>query len=343
MTEDRTQVIPADSLRTQSGSRRDFLTLMGFTLGAAACSRGPIEHALPFVTAPEDLTPGVPNWYATTCAGCSASCSLLVKSRDGRPIKVEGNPDARLFGGGTCAVGQATVLSLYDGQRLRGPIWQNTPVAWHEIDEAIESRLQAVAAAQGRIVLLSRTINSPSTREIVSRWSSRYSTFRHIVYEPVSYTAIRRAHQACFKRDVTPHYRFDNARLIVGFEADFLGTWLSPVEFTSQYARRRQPGPAMARHVQFESGLSLTGANADRRYAVAPSEIGVVALALLERVEGTPSKAVDDAQLPLDAAELDALADQLRQHHGDSLIVCGVQDVAVQTVVARLNHVLGNV
>src|SRR5215510_8468442 len=103
-------------------SRRDFLALMGFTLGATACSRRATQYAMPFVTAPEDLTPGVPNWYATTCGGCSASCSVLVKVRDGRPIKIEGNAQAPLFGGGTCAAGQATVLSLYDGARLRGPL-----------------------------------------------------------------------------------------------------------------------------------------------------------------------------------------------------------------------------
>jgi molybdopterin-containing oxidoreductase family iron-sulfur binding subunit len=141
-----------------------------------------------------------------------------------------------------------------------------------------------------------------------------------------------------------PHYRFDEASLIVGLEADFLGAWLSPVEFTAQYARRRPPTPAMARHVQFESGLSLTGANADRRYGVRPSEIGVVALALLDRVEARDrSRSGDDGVLPVAAATLDDLADQLRAHRGQSLVVCGVDDLAVQVVVARLNHVLGNV
>src|SRR5215470_11842431 len=115
---------------TGGATRRDFLALMGFTLGAAACSRGATQHALPFAIAPEDLTPGVPNFYASTCGGCSASCSLIVKTRDGRPIKIEGNPEAPLFGGGTCAVGQATVLSLYDGARLRKPLWQRTPAEW---------------------------------------------------------------------------------------------------------------------------------------------------------------------------------------------------------------------
>ena len=322
-------------------TRRDFLSLMGFTLGAAACSRGPTEHAVPFVNAPEELTPGVANWYATTCGGCSSACGLLVKTRDGRPIKIEGNPDASLFGGGTCAVGQATVLSLYDGERLRQPIWQRQPVSWAHIDERIGQRLAAGMAGGRRVVLLSGAISGPATRELIRRWSSRYPAFQHVVYEPVSCTAIRRAHQACFGQAVVPHYRFDQAALIVGLEADFLGTWLSPVEFTSQYARRRQPGPAMLRHVQFESGMSLTGANADTRYALAPSEVGRVALALLDRIRGE-SPVIDDATLPVDASVIDSLADELRRRPGESLIVCGIQDVAVQTVVAGLNDLLGN-
>jgi MoCo/4Fe-4S cofactor protein with predicted Tat translocation signal len=325
-------------------SRRDFLALMGFTLGAAACSRGATQEAIPFVTAPEDLTPGVPSYYATTCGGCPASCSVLVKTRDGRPIKVEGNPEAPLFGGGTCAVGQATVLSLYDGQRLRQPLWRGVPVSWEEVDDHVASHLRTTLSARGRVALLSGTITGPSTRDIVARWSKRFPGFRHVVYEPVSCAAIRRAHQLCFNRAVVPHYRFDEAELIVGFEADFLGTWLSPVEFTAQYARRRRPGRSMASHVQFESTLSLTGANADVRHAVAPPAIGPVALALLDRMQpGNRDRPVEDPRLPVSGPELDTLAARLRQHRGTSLIVCGVQDVAVQTIVARLNDVLGNI
>src|SRR5262245_26891504 len=229
-----------DELRT-GASRRDFLTLMGFSLGAAACSRAAPQHALPFVTAPENVTPGVPAWYATTCGGCSASCSVLVKTRDGRPIKIEGNPEAPLFGGGTCAVGQATVLSLYDGQRLRQPLWHGAPASWQEIDERIESELRTTMTGKRRLVLLSGPVIGPATRSIIARWSVRPAGSRHVVYDPVSCSAIRAAHQRCFKQPVVPPYRFDEASLIVGLEADFLGTWLSPVEFTAQYARRRPP------------------------------------------------------------------------------------------------------
>src|SRR5262249_2621540 len=158
----------------------------------------------------------------------------------------EGNPEAPLFGGGTCAAGQATVLSLYDGQRLRQPHWHGTPVSWQEIDETIESQLRTAMASRGRVVLLSRTVNGPATRSIVAGWSAGCAGFRHIMRESASCSAIRHAHETCFKQAVVPHYRFDEASLIVGLEADFLGTWLSPVEFTAQYVRRRQPMRTMA-------------------------------------------------------------------------------------------------
>ena len=118
-------------------TRRDFLAAMGFTLAAAGLAgcRAPVQNAIPLLVGSDDIIPGVANWYATTCGGCASSCSLLVKQRDGRPIKIEGNAESTVFGGGTCATGQATVLSLYDDERLRGPLWHAQPANWAEIDQ----------------------------------------------------------------------------------------------------------------------------------------------------------------------------------------------------------------
>src|SRR3954470_2841583 len=124
-------------------TRRDFLTLMGFGVTAAslAACRAPEQKAIPMAVATDEMVPGVANYYATTCGGCASSCSLVVKQRDGRPIKIEGNDVSELFGGATCATGQATVLSLYDNERLRGPLWQGKPAAWAEIDEHVKGQL----------------------------------------------------------------------------------------------------------------------------------------------------------------------------------------------------------
>src|SRR5215471_18377762 len=219
-------------------TRRDFLTLMGFSLAVAGLSgcRAPVQNAIPLLVGSDQIVPGVSNWYATTCRGCASSCSLLVKQRDGRPIKIEGNAQSKLFGGGTCATGQATVLSLYDDARLRGPLWHNQPATWEEIDRYITASLNTARQEKRRVVLLSPTITSPSTLAIIQEWGAGDQNFRHVVYEPISFTALRAAHERFFGRAALPHYRFDRARVIVGIEADFLGTWLSPVEFARQYA-----------------------------------------------------------------------------------------------------------
>ena len=200
-------------------SRRDFLTRMGFVLAASAvagCSRGAVQQAIPFLIKPEETMPGVATWYASTCAGCLAGCGLLVKTRDGRPIKIEGNPDSPRSGGGTCAAGQATVLSLYDAERLNGPTWLGVPVTWPEVDARIAERLRAVRAGGHPIVLLSSTIVSPSTRALIAEWTAQVPGFRHVVYDAVSCSALRRATRACFAIDGVPHYRFDRATTIVG-------------------------------------------------------------------------------------------------------------------------------
>jgi molybdopterin-containing oxidoreductase family iron-sulfur binding subunit len=333
---------------SETGTRRDFLAAFGAGVtgsALAACSRAPVQKAIPFLVQPEEVTPGVATWYATTCGGCSAACGLLVKTRDGRPIKVEGNPDSSLSGGGTCAVGQATVLSLYDEARLPGPRWAGRSTTWGEIDTRIIERLTA-AGRRGRIVFLSGPVVSPTLNRLIGECRQRWAGFRHVVHEPLSLAALRRANQVTFGRFEVPHYRLDRAQVVVGLDADFLGTWLSPVEFTRAYTRVRRvrAGAAPPRHVQFEPGLSLTGANADVRVAVPPSDLGLVAVALLrgiaERrgIDGVP----EVPSVGGDRSAAEAAAEDLWAHRGDSLVVCGARDVDVQVVVNAANALLGN-
>jgi MoCo/4Fe-4S cofactor protein with predicted Tat translocation signal len=328
-----------------SQTRRDFLSLMGFTLAAAGLvgCRAPVQNAIPLMVGSDQLVPGVSNFYATTCRGCASACSLLVKQRDGRPIKIEGNDESSLFGGGTCATGQATVLSLYDDERLRGPLWLGKPVKWEDVDHHAFESLAFARQQKRTIVLLSGTINSPSTNAIIRQWEAQFPNFRHISYEPVSVSALSAASAASFGQAVIPHYRFDRARVMVGLEADFLGTWLSPVEFARDYAAARKPDAASALHIQFESGMSITGSNADIRVAVAPSQMGLIAVAVLHRVlkKTGVSESVEGAD-PIDTHKLDLVAEELWKHRGESLVVSGINDVSVQTVVLALNYFLGN-
>jgi len=329
-------------------SRRDFLKLMGFSLGAAtlaSCTPIPERQAVPLADEPEGLIPGVASWYATTCGGCAAGCGLLVKVRDGRPIKVEGNA-LSFSGGGTCAAGQATVLSLYDDQRLRGPLLAGRKTAWPEVDAFVAGRLAAVTARQGQIVLLTGPVLGPATRQLIGEWLTRHPGARHVIYEPVSQAALRTAAGQSFGRPVVPRYRLDRARLVVALEADFLGTWLSPVEHSRQYAVARRVGGAgePLRHVQIEAGMSLSGSNADERIAVLPAQLGGAALALLDgvsRLAAQPGVAVPD-DLPAQG-RLAGVAAELWRQRGKSLVLCGVNDVAIQRVVLKINTLLGNV
>ena len=331
-------------------TRRDFLSIVGFSATAAtlAACRAPEQKAVPLPVASDAMVAGVANYYATTCGGCASACSLVVKQRDGRPIKVEGNEASSLFGGGTCAAGQATVLSLYDSERLHGPLWQGKPTEWPQLDEEIAAGLKAATAKQGKIVLLSSTITSPSLREVIARWGREFPTFRHVTYDPVSASALRAASAQAFGRPVVPHYAFDRARVIVSLDADFLGTWLSPVEFARQYARGRSLDRQPSLHVQFEPGMSVTGSNADQRIAVAPSALGAIALALLGRIarsanEPDAAGAAGPDPASVDKAQLDAVAAELWKHRGESLVVSGANDVATQLVVHALNRLLGNI
>ncbi|HEX3473831.1 MAG TPA: molybdopterin dinucleotide binding domain-containing protein, partial [Kofleriaceae bacterium] len=326
-------------------TRRDFLSLMGFGAAAAtvAACRAPVTKAVPIAVATDDMIPGVANHYATTCGGCASACSLLVKQRDGRPIKIEGNELSTLFGGATCATGQATVLSLYDEQRLREPLWDGKPAPWHEVDDQIATRLDDARTKQGKVVLLSTTVTSPTLLAVIERLRKAFPGFRHVTYDPVSASALRAASAQAFGGPVIPHYAFDRAKVIVGIDADFLGTWLSPVEFARQYARGRTPEQPAGLHVQFEPGMSVTGSNADQRVAVAPSQLGAVAAALLARIARKAGEAgVTAPSDPVKPEVLDQVADALWSHRGDSLVVAGVNDTATQLVVLTLNRLLGN-
>src|ERR1043165_3309396 len=236
------------------------------------------------------------------------------------------------------------LLSLYDEERLHGPLWKDKPAEWHDIDAEIAAGLEAARGGSGKVVLLSSTITSPSALAVIDRWRKAYPGFRHVVYDAVSASGLRAASAQAFGKPVVPHFLFDRARVIVGLDAVFLGTWLSPVEFARQYGKSRTPEKPEGLHVQFEPGMSVTGSNADQRVPVAPSQLGAVAASLLVRIArhagqtGMPTP-VD----PVDGAVLDKVADELWKQRGASLVVTGANDTATQLTVLTINRLLGNI
>ncbi len=330
--------------------RRDFLKATGFTLGVAfatGCSRAPVQRAIPLLSQPEEVVPGRSLFYASTCAGCSAGCGLLAKVRDGRPIKLEGNPQHPVSRGGLCATGQASILGLYDSQRLQHPLKDGKKSSWTEVDQEIQAEVANIRGDRGAVRFLSGTITSPTTRAAVQGFLKGFPDARHIVYDPLSNAALLDAHEQTHGVRILPRFHFDKAEVIVSFDADFLGTWICPVEYTADYrAGRDLEAKRVSYHVQFEPRMSVTGSKADRRFAVAPGEMGLLLTHLAQRVARETGTAVPSGEpetaSSVGAAFLDELADRLWHARGRSLIVCGSNDLQQQLQSNYLNHLLGN-
>ncbi len=334
----------ADLLAT----RRAFLKAAGFSfagLMASSCRPAP-QHALPHILQPE-LTPGRGYVYASTCRACEARCGLLVTTRDGRPTKMEGNPDHPLSGGATCAVGQASILGLYDSHRLAHPLRNRARTTWADVDVEMAAWLAEARSSGAAVRLLTGTITSPTTASVIDAFIASFPNARHDQYDPLSASAILDAYALTHGAPILPHYRFDRADLIVGFDADFLGTWIAPVEYARAYAAsRRVTGDDAPKgsHVQIESRMSLTGTKADLRLCVHPDEIGWMATQLAARLT---QLAGDSGAWPLEpvVAEdptLDRLAERMWSARGRTLVVSGSHDIRTQVVCNFLNDLLGS-
>ncbi|MGZ5255294.1 MAG: TAT-variant-translocated molybdopterin oxidoreductase, partial [Flavitalea sp.] len=327
--------------------RRDFLKYLGFSTAAAtlaASCKIPVKKAIPYANKPENTIPGVPKYYATTYVQEGDVVPMLAKVRDGRPIKMEGNPDAAFTMGGTSARSQASVLDLYDMYRAKFPVHRVTKgdaVKYEEVPtfEQFDKMVgDAIKASTGSVVLLTSTIVSPTTKGIISK----YAGLTHIQYDAMSCSGMLLANEASgFGRRI-PGYDFSVAKVIVSLGADFLGTWLNSVENGRGYSKGRkidEQNPTMSKHYQFESFLSMTGANADERYLHRPSETGAVALALLNAVNGTAgTSTLKDAKL---SAGINKVAADLKANNGTALVVCGSNDKNVQLVVNAINSAIG--
>jgi Fe-S-cluster-containing dehydrogenase component len=318
-------------------NRRGFMKAAGFSVAAVAaagCQRAPVSKLIPYVKAPETIVPGAAAYYASVCHGCDAACGTLVKTIDGRPIKLEGLPQHPLSLGGLCAIGQASLLGLYDSQRFQQPQINGKPDTWDAADAAIKPHLK------GNVRFLSRTIHSPTTKAAVQQLIDSIPGAKHIVYDPISCSAIPDAHHQTHGARALPRYRFDQARVIVSFGADFLGGWISPVEHTAGYAQGRKLDDHALWHAQFESITTLTGSNADKRIRIAPGEVGHTLSQLAARIASKANVPFDVK--PDDAPVLNEVAERLWNARGKSLVVSDSQDVASQILVNFLNDTLGN-
>jgi molybdopterin-containing oxidoreductase family iron-sulfur binding subunit len=363
------------SEQAEMPSRREFLKFLGAgaAFAAAGCARKPVEKILPYVKAPEELTPGNAIYFASTCQECPAACGTLVKTREGRPIKIEGNPSHPMSRGGICARGQASVLNLYDPDRMKGPALVDRasgatrPLTWGDLDRQVAEALRGAKDRGGRVVFLSGTITSPTTRSLIDSFLAAFPAGEHVIYDPVSCDAIARAQEACYGGRIVPRYRIDRADVLVTLGADPLGTFLSPIEFARDFSGRRHPeSGSMSRVIAIEPIVTLTGANADTRLRVRPDQLYPVAMALANELlvreprgslSGNSTAVAAVRPFPADAVEkaaglpdgsLAKLADELWQARGKSLVLAGPQAapaehaIALQVAANLLNSALGN-
>lgn len=335
----------SDKLLNAKTPRRDFLKYVGFsTLAAtvAASCEMPVRNAIPYAIKPDDIIqPGVANYYASTFVDNGECLSVLVKTRDGRPILVQGNKMSPISQGGSSVHSAASILSIYDNARLRQPHVNGKAVdTFTKVDAPIKEALAAVGS--GLIYLVTGTIISPSVKEVISRFLAKYPTAKHIQYDPVSYSGMILANEACYGKRALPSYHFDKAQTIFSLGADFLGSWLSPVEYVAAYMKNRRvkgsdaKNATMSKHYQVESMLTTTGVTADDRATCKPSEYGKVAAALYNAVKTGAAPSFQSAKLN---KIISSAAADLKK--GNGLVVSDSNDVAVQTIINAINDAIG--
>jgi len=329
-----------ETLESSKTTRRDFLKYVGFSTAAAtlAACEGPVKKSIPYVVQPESIVPGVANYYATTIANGFDFANVLVKTREGRPIKIGSNKMANSSGHANARV-NASVLDLYDSLRAQGPIKADEYISWQTLYSEFDEYLKQAQTSGKDIVLLTQTFASPSTTKLIAEFKEKYGNVRHVVYDAISDSAALDAYQNIYGERGLADYDFSKASTIVSVGADILSNWQGG-GFDSGYSKGRVPDHGkMSRHIHFESNMSLTGANADKRVPMTPSQQRL-ALAKLSSyimggsVSGTLPQHIDDA--------VRGAVSELKKAGSNGVLITGIDDVNAQTIVLEINKSLGS-
>lgn len=326
-----------ETLESSSTTRRDFLKYVGFTTAAAslAACEGPVVKSIPYVVKPNDIMPGVADWYATSLADGFDFANVLIKTREGRPIQIMPNKEAD---GSTSARVQAAVLSLYDEQlRLKEPTKNGTAISWADADKEIGQKLNDFKEVGKQVVLLTGTMASPSTDKVVGEFLATYPNAKHVVYDAVSEDASADAFEAMYGRRALPSYKLQDAETIVSFGADFLGDFHGGFEKVYVAGRKPETGK-MSYHVQVESNMSLSGANSDKRLVAKPSDVVFALVNLYKEITGN---SVASNATPIDG-EIKKLAKVLKKAGSKGVVMTGVNDVNAQLISLAINNALNS-
>lgn len=325
-----------DKLDNSQTSRRDFLKYVGFSTAAAslAACEGPVIKSIPYVVQPERLVPGVADYYATTLADGYDFASVLVKTREGRPIKIESNNAAKQFRAGKARV-HASVLNLYDIKRLQNPQVEGRDATWTEFDERLSQDLDNVG--DKKIVLLTQTFASPSVDRLIEKFKAKYTNVEHIVYDAISEEAALNAYNNKYGVRALPNYDFKKADAIVSVGADLLGDWQGG-SYDSDYAKGRVPkNGKMSKHIQFEANMSLSGANADSRIAAKPSVQKHILVEIYNQIVGKVASTNLNDKI---AKRVDSAIKALKNAGPNAVFITGIQDEGAQTLALEINEAL---
>lgn len=331
--------------------RRGFLKVTGagaLMAALAGCTRRPVQKIVPYVTNPEEIIPGQPNFYAS--ADPHTGYGLVLRCREGRPIKVDGNADHPMNKGALSARGQAMIHDLYDPDRLRAPQAGGADVSWEEFDKQAAAALNA--GKGGGTWLLTGTTMSPTLARVV-----RDAGIKQVMLDTVPMDDVLDGQAQSYGTRAFPRYRFDRADYVLSFGADFLGSWGSSVEYTKQFSEKRRllEKNTMSKLVVIEPVMTVTGQNADKRVSVHPADMLAVALSVAHEVARHTGKNAEDLgaftpvavaqQSGVSAETIKEIAEELVKHKGRGLVVAkgfGANGVALQNVVNFLNSALDN-
>jgi len=331
-------------------SRRDFLKVLGFSVTAAtlAACETPVTKSIPFLNKPEELTPGVADYYSSTFFDGYDMASVRIKTREGRPIFVQGNLSSPFSGGGINARINSSVLGLYDSKRAKGPAlkvgnsWAKN-LTWDRVDKDIRQAIRNTVSSGKKVALLTGTVISSVAKNAISTFKanvgSQGGSFEHVTYDAISASGILDANHKTFGKRVLPSYNFEKAKTVVSFGADFLGNWLNALQYTKGFTTNRNPdNDWMVKHYQFETTLSVSGAAADVRASMKPSVL-VEAVKYLYGELGGDTKGSVPANV---AAKLTKAAKSLLASKGESLVVCGSNNGGLQVIINAINEKLNN-
>lgn len=334
-------------LESTKTNRRDFLKYLGFGVTAAslAACETPVNKVIPHVVKGDKANPGVANYFASVYSDGNDYAEVVVKTREGRPIKIDGNKKSPLTHGAINARVNSSVLSLYDGKRFKAPQIDGNETGWDDFNKQLKEEVESAIANGKKVRLLTNSSCSPSTLKLIEEFITMYpeADIKHVSYDPISFSGTLEANEESFGMASLPSYDLSQAKSIVSIGADFMSSFPNSLALTAQYAKTRKPENGwMSKHFQFESSLSLSGSNADVRVPVKPSEQASIVAALYNYVASkTGGKQISAPNIGYED-KIKAAGDHLLANKGASIVMSAVNDKSVQLLINATNNLLGN-